>query len=126
MTISIWNTVAISLWYSAAAAIIRFVYVRNSHRNGVQAVVKRNAFIYQTIFLVEFLGGFNLYSFYMMQEGKSGVERLPFLVYQTCLDSTANYTHQNLQFTKKLSFHIILIQVACGCIIKFAYMGKFR
>ncbi len=119
MTIGIYYTIMNSLSYSAATAIIRYVHVRSSLQVEVQAVLKRNAFIFKTIFIVEFLGCLNLFSLYKMQEGKSGVERLPFLVYQTCLDSKSNYTHT--LFNEAPFFQIGLIQTACCCIIYFNY-----
>ena len=119
MTIGIYYTIMNSLSYSAATAIIRYVHVRSSLQVEVQAVLKRNAFIFKTIFIVEFLGCLNLFSLYKMQEGKSGVERLSFLVYQTCLDSKSNYTHT--LFNEAPFFQIGLIQAACSCIIYFNY-----
>ena len=123
MTVGIYYTIMNSLSYSAATAIIRYVHVRSSLRVEVQEVIKRNAFIFKSIFIVEIVGCYNLYSFYMMQRDKSGVERLPFLVYQTCLDSESNYTHTQLD---EMPFNqVILIHGANGCIIYFnIYLSK--
>ena len=123
MTVGIYFTIMNSLSYSAATAIIRYVHVRSSLQVEVQEVIKRNAFIFKSIFIVEIIGCYNLYSFYMMQRGKSGVERFPFLVYQTCLDSESNYTHTLLN---DMPYNqIILINSANCCIIYFnIYLSK--
>ena len=123
MTVGIYFTIMNSLSYSAATAIIRYVHVRSSLQVEVQEVIKRNAFIFKSIFIVEIIGCYNLYSFYMMQSGKSGVERFPFLVYQTCLDSESNYTHTLLN---DMPYNqIILINSANCCIIYFnIYLSK--
>ena len=129
MTIGIYYTIMNSLSYSAATAIIRYIHVKNSLQVTVQEVIKRNAFIYKSIFIVESLGCFNLYSLYMMQRGKKGVERLPFLVYQTCLDPNSNYTSPSPSISQIKEGPIIqfmLIQAANGCIIYFnVYLYKY-
>ena len=112
------------LSYSAATAIVRYVYVRSSLQVSVQEVLKRNAFIFKSIFIVEFIGLVNTYSNYMWQRGKSGVERLPFLVYQTCLDPLSKY--EPVEFKKFPFIYLILTQAADGCIIGFnIYLYKY-
>ena len=126
MTIGIYQTIMNSLFYSAATAIIRYVYVRSSLQVSVQEVFKRNAFIVKSIFIVEFLGCFNLYSFYMMQKGKTGVERCPFLIYQTCLDPWAKYTMSVQSQFKVMPLSQFLLQATNGCIIGFnIYLYKY-
>ena len=124
MTFGLLHTTLNSLSYSAATAIIRYLYVRSSLQNSVQEVFKRNAFMFQSIFIVEFVGLFNVFSLYIMQRGKSGAERLPLLVYQTCLDPWSKLTQ--IQFKTMPVTYIILTQVADGCIIYFnVYLYKF-
>ena len=117
MTIGLLHTTLNSLSYSAATAIIRYVYVRSSLQNSVQEVLKRNAFMFKLIFIVEFFGLFNVFSLYIMQRGKSGAERLPFLVYQTCLNPWSKCT-QNLFKTMPVTYSILTL-AADGCIIYF-------
>ena len=92
MTFGLLHTTLNSLSYSAATAIIRYLYVRSSLQNSVQEVFKRNAFMFQSIFIVEFVGLFNVFSLYIMQRGKSGAERLPLLV---LLSRSLVKTHPN-------------------------------
>ena len=121
MTIGLVHTTLNSLSYSAATAIIRYVYVRSSLQVNIQEVLKRNAFIFKAIFIVECIGFFNLYSFYVLQKGKSGVERLPLLIYQTCLDPWAKHQPSSMPVT-----YFILTQTADLCIICFnIYLYKY-
>ena len=117
MTIGLLHTTLNSLSYSAATAIIRYVYVRSSLQNSVQEVLKRNAFMFKLIFIVEFVGLFNVFSLYLMQRGKSGADRLPFLVYQTCFDPWSRRT-QNFIKTTPVTYSILTL-TADGCIIYF-------
>ena len=124
MTFGLLHTTLNSLSYSAATAIIRYVYVRSSLQTSVQEVFKRNAFMFKSIFIVEFVGLINVFSLYIMQRGKSGAERLPLLVYQTCLDPWSKLTQ--IQFKTMPVTYIILTQAADGCIIYFnVYLYKF-
>ena len=128
MTIATFHTILSSLSYSAATAIIRYIHVRSSLQVNVQEVIKRNAFIFKSIFIVESVGCFHLYSLFKLQRGKKGVERLPFLVYQTCLDPQSNYTHTIglTQFKESPFVQFFLIQAANGCIIYFnIYLYKY-
>ena len=123
MTLGLVHTTLNSLSYSAATAIIRYVYVyvRSSLKVNIQEVLKRNAFIFKAIFIVEFIGFFNLYSFYVSQKGKSGVDRLPLLVYQTCLDPWSKHQPLSMPVT-----YFILTQTADLCIICFnIYLYKY-
>ena len=59
-----------------------------------------------------------------MQKGKSGADRLPLLVYQTCLDPWSKLTQ--IQFKSMPVTYIILTQAADGCIIGFnIYLYKY-
>ena len=58
-----------------------------------------------------------------MQKGKSGAERLPLLVYRTCLDP---WSMVHDQFNSMPVTYIILTQAADGCIIGFnIYLYKY-
>ena len=128
MTFGTFHTILNSLSYSAATAIIRYIHVKSSLQVNIQEVIKRNAFVFKSIFIVESIGCFHLYSLFMLQSGKKGVERLPFLVYQTCLDPQSNYTHTIglTQFKESPHIQFWLIQAANGCIIYFnIYLYKY-
>ena len=73
--------------------------------------------MFKLIFIVEFFGLFNVFSLYIMQRGKSGAERLPFLVYQTCLNPWSTCT-QNLFKTMPVTYSILTL-AANACIIYF-------
>ena len=123
MTICLVHTQLNSLSYSAATAIIRYVYVRSSLQVNIQEVLKRNAFTIKAIFLVESIGFISTYSLYMLRKEKlnSGVERLPFLIYQTCLDPSSRHTVTSIPVV-----HVILAQTADLCIICFnIYLYKY-
>ena len=121
MTIGLVHTTLNSLSYSAAIAIIRYVYVRSSLQIGIQEVIKRNAFIFKAIFIVESIGLINLYSFYALQKGKSGVEKLPLLIYQTCLDPWTKHKPSSIPVV-----YVFLTQTADLCIICFnIYLYKY-
>ena len=95
LTVSLVHTSLNSLFYSAATAIIRYTYIRSSLQSNIQATIKRNAFVFKAIFLVETLGFYNLVSFYLIQKGKSGSEKLLTISYQTCLDPFPSSVPEN-------------------------------
>ena len=76
-------------FYSTAASLIRYMYVRSSLQIDVQEVIKKNQFIYKSIFLVESLNMFNYVSVFYHQYGKTGGDKSPILLYQSCLDPWA-------------------------------------
>ena len=90
MVISLTHMSVNSLFYSAATAIIRYIYIKSSLKPNVQAATKRKAFMWKSIFIVESLGCYNLFNFYILQRGKSGKEKSSLLLYQTCLDPWKN------------------------------------
>ena len=117
-----------SLSYSAATAIIRYSYIRSSLKSNIQAAIKRSAFVFKAIFVVEALGFFNLISFYLIQRGKSGSEKLASISYQTCLDPFQSSVPVNSLNPMILQAHPIritsltqyfLISFSIGCIIGF-------
>ena len=60
MTVSLVHTSLNAEIYSAATAIIRYTYIRSSLQSEIQAAIKRNAFIFKTIFIAEAIGILNL------------------------------------------------------------------
>ena len=123
MTVGLLQTQLNSLSYSAATAIIRYFYVRSSLQVDIQEVLKRNAFTLKAVFLVESIGFIHLYSLYMMRKEKesSGVEKIPFLIYQTCLNPWS--THR---VTIMPVAYFFLTQTADLCIIYFnIYLYKY-
>ena len=86
MSTTLVHTTSNSLFYSAATAIIRYIYVKNSLKANITEVMKKNAYKIRAIATVESFGLYNLVSFYFYQYGKTGKDRIPFLGYQTCLD----------------------------------------
>ena len=84
MSVTLVHSTANSLFYSAATAIIRYIYVKNSLKANITAVMKKDAYKIKAIVTVESLGLYNLVSFYFYQYGKTGTDRIPFLGYQTC------------------------------------------
>ena len=107
-----------ALFYSAATAIIRYIYIRSSLQSDIQAAIKRNAFILKTIFIVEALGLLNLINFYLIQKGKSGTEKLSKSIsYQTCLDPFHSSVPVNPM--KLMPFTQYLLHLTIWCIIGF-------
>ena len=99
--------------YSAAAAIIRYIYIRSSLQPNVQSAIKRNAFILKSIFIVEALGCCTLLNLYILQFGKSGTEKSSLLLYQTCLDPfKSSFT---ISFLEVIPLNKALLQVANMC-----------
>ena len=74
-----------SLFYSAASTIIRYIFVRTSLQPDIQEVLKRDAFVFKSIFTVESMGCYNLLTFFFIQRGKRGPEKSAILLYQSCL-----------------------------------------
>ena len=78
MTIGLVHTTLNSLSYSAATAIIRYVYVRSSLQANRQEVLKRNAFIFKAIFIVEIFEAmwkpWTLWGFFRITSVYSGFE----------------------------------------------------
>ena len=86
MSATLIHTTVNSLSYTAATAIIRYIYVKNSLKPEITEVMKKNSYKLKAILIVESMGLFNLCSMYSYQNGKKGKDRLPFLGYKTCLD----------------------------------------
>ena len=71
MSVTLVHSTANSLFYSAATAIIRYIYVKNSLKANITAVMKKDAYKIKAIVTVESLGLYNLVSFYFFQYGKN-------------------------------------------------------
>ena len=106
-----------ALFYSAATAIIRYIFIRSSLQSDIQAAIKRNAFIFKTIFIAETLGFLNLLNFYLIQRGKSGTEKLATISYQTCLDPFHSSVPVNPM--KIMPFTQYLLHLTSWCVIGF-------
>ena len=117
LTVSMVHTSLNELIYSAATAIIRYTYIRSSLESDIQAAIKRNAFIFKTIFIAEALGFLNLVNFYLIQRGKSGTEKLATISYQTCLDPFQSSIPVNPM--NVLPFTQFLLHLTSWCIIGF-------
>ena len=117
LTVSMVHTSSNALFYSAATAIIRYTYIRSSLQSDIQAAIKRNAFVFKTIFIAEALGFLNLINFYLIQRGKSGTEKLSTISYQTCLDPF----HSSIPINpmKVMPFTQYLLHLTTWCIIGF-------
>ena len=78
MTVATAHGTVTGLFYSAASTIIRYIFVRTSLQPDIQDILKRDAFVYKSIFVVESLGMYNLFTFFLIQRGKKGAEKLKF------------------------------------------------
>ena len=117
MSVTLVHTTINSLTYSAATAIIRYIYVKNSLKPNITEVMKRNAYKMQAILIVESVGLFNLLSIYFHQNAKSGTHRIPFLGYQTCLDPlNSNFS---IPFYQVLPVNQCLLWTSNICIVVF-------
>ena len=65
--------------------MIRYIYIKTSLQTNIQAAIKRNAFMWKSVFIIESLGCYNLVSFFFLQKEKRSPEYYP-LLYQSCLD----------------------------------------
>ena len=111
------HTTSMSLLYSAAAAIIRYIYVKNSLKANITEVMKKNAYKLQAVLTIESMGLFNIISFYLNQYGKTGKDRIHFLGYQTCLDPlNSNFS---IPFYQVLPVNQSLLWSSTVCIVVF-------
>ena len=106
-----------SLFYSAASTIIRYCFIRTSLQPDVQEVLKRDAFVFKSMFIVESLSAYNLLTFFLIQRGKRGAEKSSILLYQSCLDPWNDSF--STPFFKVMSINLFFVFVAAMCIIFF-------
>ena len=106
-----------SLFYSAAATIIRYIFIRSSLQPQIQEVLKRDAFVFKSMFIVESLGCYNLLSFFILARGKSSSEKSFILLYQSCLDPWKSSF--STPFFKVMSLNLLLVFITAFCIIFF-------
>ena len=117
MSATLTHTTVNCLSYSAATAIIRYTYVKNSLKPEITEVMKKNSYKLKAILIVESMGLFNLCSIYFYQNGKIGKNRLPFLGYKACLDHLdSNFS---MPFYKVLPVNQFLLWVTNFSIIAF-------
>ena len=99
-----------SLFYSAAATIIRYIFIRTSLQPDIQEVLKRDAFVFKSMFIVESMGCYNLLTFFFIQKGKRGAEKSSILLYQSCLDPWNDSF--STPFFKVMSINLFFVLVA--------------
>ena len=104
------------LFYSAAATI-RYIFIRTSLQPNIQEVLKKDAFFFKSMFIVESLGCYNLLSFFFIQRGKRGAEKCSILLYQSCPDP-GNGSFSIPPF-KVMSLNLFFVLFAAMCIIVF-------
>ena len=109
-----------SLFYSAASTIIRYCFIRTSLQPDVQEVLKRDAFVFKSVFIVESLSAYNLLTFFLIQRGKRGAEKSAILLYQSCLDPWQSSF--SIPFYKVMSLNLFLVLIATVCIIGFNFV----
>ena len=56
------------IFYSCGKAVIRYLYVRSSFEVNIHEVLKRDSFIFKSLFIGECVNLFNLGSFYFQRE----------------------------------------------------------
>ena len=117
MVVTLTHTSVNSVFYSAATAVIRYVYIKTSLQANIQATLKRTAFMWKSVFIVESLGCYNLLSFYLFQRNKRGTEKNYHLLYQACLNPWE--FESALPLVQVMPFNQILIHVAAWCIVVF-------
>ena len=117
MSATLTHTTVNCLSYSAATAIIRYTYVKNSLKPEITEVMKKNSYKLKAILIVESMGLFNLCSIYFYQNGKIGKDRLPFLAYKACVDHLdSNFS---IPFYKVLPVNQFLLWVTNFSIVAF-------
>ena len=117
MSATLTHTTVNCLSYSAATAIIRYIYVKNSLKPEITEVMKKNSYKLKAILIVESMGLFNLCSIYFYQNGKKGKDRLPFLGYKACLDHLDSSF--SIPFYKVLPVNQFLLWVTNFSIVAF-------
>ena len=96
--------------------MIRYIYIKTSLQTNIQTAIKRNAFMWKFVFIIESLGCYNLVSFYFLKKEKRSLEYYP-LLYQSCLDPWK--TSHSLLLFKVMPINQFLIHVASWCIVGF-------
>ena len=120
MSVSTAHTTVTGLFYSAASTIIRYIFIRSSLKPNVQAALKRDAFVFKSLFIVETLGFYNLLTFFLLQRGKRGPEKSFLLLYQSCLDPWQSSF--SVPFFKVMPLNQLLGLIAAFCIIGFNFV----
>ena len=109
-----------SLFYSTASAIIRYIFVKTSLQPEIQEVLKRDAFVFKSIFIVESLGCYNLLTFFFIQRGKRGQEKSAILLYQSCLDPWNSSF--STPFYNVMRINQLLVLTTVFCVVYFNFV----
>ena len=109
-----------SLFYSAASTIIRYNFVRTSLQPDIQEVLKKDAFIYKSIFIVESMGCYNLLTFFFIQRGEKGPEKSEILLYQSCLNPWNSSF--STPFYNIMRINLLLVFTTAFCIVYFNFV----
>ena len=118
MVVSLTHTSVNSVFYSAATAMIRYFYIKTSLQTNIQAAIKRNAFMWKSVFTIESLGCYNLISFYLLYKHEKGTcAECYHLLYQTCMDPWKT-SYSSLLF-KVMPINQLLLHAASWCIVGF-------
>ena len=81
------------IFYSCGTAVVRYLYVRSSFEVNIQEVLKRDSFIFKSLFIGECVNLFNLGSFHF-QPDDSDFGRSPLVLYQACLNPGKDHTFE--------------------------------
>ena len=106
-----------AIFYSAATAVVRYLYVRSSTQVNIQEVLKKDSFIFKSIFVVECCNLFNIGTFYF-QSGTSEFEgRSVAVLYQACLESKQEYSmplYKLMPLNHLLMSILVIVNVSCN------------
>ena len=92
--VAVINTVGVGqVIYNAGTALVRYLYVRSSFVVNIQEVLRRDSFIFKSMFIGECVNLFNLGSFYFKRE-TSEFGRSPLVLYQACMNPGRDHTFQ--------------------------------
>ena len=118
MVVSLTHTSVNSVFYSAATAMIRYIYIRTSLQSNIQAAIKRNAFMWKSVFTIESIGCYNLISFYLLyKEKKDKCAECFQPLYQTCMDPWK--TSYSVLLFNVMPINQLLLHAATWCIVGF-------
>ena len=118
MVVSLTHTSVNSVFYSAATTMIRYIYIKTSLQTNIQAALKRNAFMWKSVFTIESIGCYNLVSFYLLYiEKKDTCAECHHILYQTCMDPWK--TSYSMLLFNVMPLNQLLLHAASWCIVGF-------
>ena len=82
------------IFYSATTSVVRYLYVKSSTQLNIQKVLKKDSFIFKSIFIVECLNLINIGSAYFQSTDSEYGGRSPAVLYQACLDPAKEHTFE--------------------------------